>query len=147
MRNKKILLVGFLAFLFFAYGLSYGANYKMICDDLDQTGGKGSSTHYTMIISAGGQSSPIGSGSSTHYKLMGGYVGATFVQRGDVNADGIVNVNDVVYLINYLFVPASPPPVPLEAGDATCDGIINVNDVVYLINYLFVPGSPPPCDP
>jgi hypothetical protein len=147
MRNKKILLVGFLAFLFFAYGLSYGANYKMICDDLDQTGGKGSSPNYKLMVTAGGQSSAIGTGISTHYKLMAGYVGATFVQRGDVNADGIVNVNDVVYLINCLFVPGSPPPVPLEAGDATCDGVTNVNDVVYLINYLFVPGSPPPCDP
>ena len=147
MKKKIILTVGILTLLVFIYGLSYGANYKMICDDLDQTGGKGSSTNYKLMVSAGGQSSPIGSGSSTNYKLMAGYVGATFVQRGDVNADGIVNVNDVVYLINYLFVPASPPPVPLEAGDATCDGIINVNDVVYLINYLFVPGSPPPCDP
>jgi hypothetical protein len=147
MKKKKILTVGILMLLVFIYGLSYGANYKMVCDDLDQTGGKGSSTNYKLMVSAGGQSSPIGAGNSTNYKLMAGYVGATFVQRGDVNANGIVNVNDVVYLINYLFVPASPPPVPLEAGDATCDGIINVNDVVYLINHLFVPGSPPPCDP
>jgi len=144
---KKILSVGFFGLLVLVYALSYGANYKMVCDDLDQTGGKGSSTNYTIMVSAGGQSSPIGSGNSTNYKLMAGYVGASFVQRGDVNADGIVNVNDVVYLINCLFVPGSPPPVPLEAGDATCDGITNVNDVVYLINYLFVPGSPPPCDP
>jgi hypothetical protein len=147
MKKKNILSAGFFALLIYVYALSYGANYKIICDDLDQTGGKSNSTHYTLMRSAGGQSSPIGSGSSTNYKLIAGYVGATFVQRGDVNADGIVNVNDVVYLINYLFVPASPPPVPLEAGDATCDGIINVNDVVYLINYLFVPGSPPPCGP
>jgi hypothetical protein len=146
-KMKKIFPPVFFVVLLFVCALAYGANYKMVCDDLDQTGGKGSSTNYKLMVSAGGQSSPIGSGNSTNYKLMAGYVGATFVQRGDVNADGIVNVNDVVYLINYLFVPASPPPVPLEAGDATCDGIINVNDVVYLINYLFVPGSPPPCDP
>ena len=30
--------------------------------------------------------------------------------RGDVNGDGKVNVNDVVYLINYLFVVGSPAP-------------------------------------
>jgi len=147
MKTKKLLFTSLLSLLFLVYALSYGANYKMVCDDLDQTGGKGNSTNYKLMVSAGGQSSPIGSGSSTNYKLMAGYVGATFVQRGDVNADGIVNVNDVVYLINYLFVPGSPPPVPLEAGDANCDGVANVNDVVYLINYLFVPGSPPPCDP
>jgi len=63
---------------------------------------------------------------------------------GDVNADGTVNVNDVVYLINYLFVPGSPAPIPLLAGDANCDGAVNINDVVYLINFLFISG-PPPC--
>jgi len=64
---------------------------------------------------------------------------------GDVNYDHSVNVNDVVYLINYLFVPGSPEPVPMRCvGDANGDGVTNVNDVVYLINYLFVPGSPGP---
>jgi hypothetical protein len=68
--------------------------------------------------------------------------------RGDVNGDGVINVTDVVYLINYLFlVPPGPPPVPLEAGDANCDGVINITDVVYLINFLFLvpPGPPPGC--
>jgi len=66
--------------------------------------------------------------------------------RGDVNGDGKVNVNDVVYLINYLFVAGSPPPVPTKwEGDVNCDGKVDVTDVVYLINYLFVVGSPAPC--
>jgi hypothetical protein len=67
---------------------------------------------------------------------------------GDANGDRAINVTDVVYLINYLFlVPPGPAPVPLEAGDANCDGVINVTDVVYLINYLFLipPGPPPGC--
>jgi hypothetical protein len=145
MKNKKIVLTGFLGLLVFIYGLSYGANYKMICDDLDQTGGKGSSTNYKLMISAGGQSSPIGSGISTSYKLMAGYIGATFVQRGDANADGNINSADVAHLINYLFV-SGPLPIPLEAGDPNCDGLVNSADVSYLINYLFV-GGPQPCDP
>jgi len=140
---KKILLVGFLVLV--VYVLSYGANYKMICDDLDQTGGKGSSPSYTIMISAGGQSSPIGSGSSTNYKLMAGYVGATFVQRGDVTADGVIDASDLVYLLNYLFIHG-PEPIPLETGDVTCDGVVDASDVVYLLNYLFVHG-PQPCDP
>jgi hypothetical protein len=66
---------------------------------------------------------------------------------GDVNKDGMVNVTDVVYLINYLFlIPPGPTPIPLEAGDVNRDGVVNVTDVVYLINYLFlVPPGPPPC--
>jgi hypothetical protein len=142
---RKILSAGALALLLLVYALSYSANYKMVCDDLDQMGGKGSSTNFKLMVSAGGQSSPIGSGSSTNYKLMAGYVGATFVQRGDATGDGVINSADVVYLINYLF-KGGPAPEPLEAVDCNCDGIINSADVVYLINYLFK-GGPPPCDP
>jgi hypothetical protein len=142
---RKIPLTGVLALLMLIYVLSYGANYRMICDDLDQTGGKGSSTNYKLMVTAGGQSSPIGSGSSTNYKLLAGYVYASFVQRGDANADAVISSADVVYLINYLFI-GGPEPMPLEAGDANCDGVVSSADVVYLINYLFI-GGPPPCDP
>ena len=64
---------------------------------------------------------------------------------GDCNADGTVNITDVVYLISYIFA-CGPPPDPLEAGDANCDGTVNVTDAVYLIQYIFA-GGPPPCDP
>jgi len=72
---------------------------------------------------------------------------APWFLRGDVNGDWKINITDVVYLINYLFlIPPGPAPVPQEAGEANCDGVINVTDVVYLINYLFlVPPGPPPC--
>jgi hypothetical protein len=63
---------------------------------------------------------------------------------GDVNADGAINASDVVYLINYLFIPGSPAPIPIEAGDVNCDGKVNASDVVYLTNYLFISG-PAPC--
>jgi hypothetical protein len=62
---------------------------------------------------------------------------------GDANRDGVIDISDVVYLINYLFIQG-PAPVPLEAGDATCDGVVDASDIVYLLNYLFVNG-PPPC--
>ncbi len=65
--------------------------------------------------------------------------------RGDVNRDWVINVADVVYLINYLFI-GGPAPVPiLQVGDVNCDTVINVTDVVYLINYLFIGGPPPDC--
>jgi hypothetical protein len=65
--------------------------------------------------------------------------------RGDVNGDGVINVADVVYLINYLFIDG-PAPQPLAAGDANCNEVVDIVDVVYLINYLFIDG-PPPCEP
>jgi len=63
---------------------------------------------------------------------------------GDINADGVIDIGDVVYLINYLF-RSGPAPVPLEAGDDNGDGIVDISDVVYLINYLFKSGPAPNC--
>jgi hypothetical protein len=59
---------------------------------------------------------------------------------GDVNADGVVNVSDVFYLINYLFAGGAAPAC---SADANGDGSVNVSDVFYLINYLFAGGPAP----
>jgi hypothetical protein len=56
--------------------------------------------------------------------------------RGDPNGDEVINIADVVYLINYLFING-PAPDPLKSGDANCDLRVNMVDVVNLINYLF----------
>ena len=61
---------------------------------------------------------------------------------GDANGDGIVNIADVVYLINYLFA-GGPAPDPLASGDENGDCEVNIADVVYLMNYLFLGGPPP----
>ncbi len=61
---------------------------------------------------------------------------------GDASGDGVVNTEDVVYLINYLFLHGAGPS-PRAAGDPNDDCIINVGDVVYLINYLFGSGPAP----
>jgi hypothetical protein len=59
---------------------------------------------------------------------------------GDVNGDGIVDVQDVFYLINFLF--AGGPP-PLGRANVNGDSTIGVNDVFYLINFLFAGGPAP----
>jgi hypothetical protein len=64
---------------------------------------------------------------------------------GDANADGIANVGDAVYIINYVF-KSGAAPTPPDAGDANCDAAANVGDAVYLVNYIFRDG-PPPCCP
>ncbi|MGB2981138.1 MAG: dockerin type I repeat-containing protein, partial [Candidatus Zixiibacteriota bacterium] len=63
---------------------------------------------------------------------------------GDANGDGVINVADVVYLVNFLYRNGDPPD-PIAAGDANCDGIVNVADVVFLVNYLYRGGDPPGC--
>ncbi len=67
---------------------------------------------------------------------------STFRARGDTNADGIIDVADVVYLLNYLF-KGGPAPVPLWTADTNGDDLVEVADVVYLLNYLFKGGPPP----
>ena len=65
---------------------------------------------------------------------------------GDANNDGGVNVSDCVWMLNFIFIPGSPPPNPMESGEVNCDGTFNVSDVVWLLNYIFILGSPAPCD-
>lgn len=64
---------------------------------------------------------------------------------GDVDGSGLVDIDDIVYLISYIF-GGGPPPVPLESGDVDCTFAIDVDDVVYLIQYVFA-GGYSPCDP
>lgn len=64
---------------------------------------------------------------------------------GDCDTSGETDIDDVVYLIAYIFA-GGPPPSPLEAGDADCSGEIDIDDVVYLIGYIFTGGNAP-CDP
>ena len=119
--------------------------FKKVADVLNGSGGKSESNNFKMQISSGAQPSPIGKSQSTAFKISAGYVHAAFVSHGDANGDGVVNIADAVYLINYLFI-GGEPPIPMEAGDVTCDGVVNIADVVYLVSYLFM-GGPPPCDP
>jgi len=61
---------------------------------------------------------------------------------GDVDATNAIDVNDVFYLINYLFAHG---PALAHSGDANGDSVVDVNDVFYLINYLYAGGPPPSC--
>ena len=57
--------------------------------------------------------------------------------------DGGVDIDDVVFLISYIF-SGGPPPDPPDAGDADCSYDLDIDDVVYLIAYIFS-GGPEPC--
>jgi len=84
-----------------------------------------------------------------HYSAYTDTTGLTFVQpptisgwiytdviAGDANSDGILDVGDLVYLLNYLY-RAGMPPSPVILGDFNDDAEVNVSDIVALINYLF----------
>jgi hypothetical protein len=125
-----------------ASGLKQG--YQMVTSVLDGFGGASESDNYIMKVNSGGQPSAIGVSEGGSYVLEAGYVHASFVMRGDASGDRLIDVADVLYLVNYLFL-ATSGPCPMEAGDATCDGIVDVADALYIINYLFLGTSPPGC--
>lgn len=88
----------------------------------------------------------VGSGSSPSFSMNSGFW-QEFLQgyiRGDVNGDGVIDIADIVYLLNYLFF-GGPEPAPLWVGDADCDGLVDIDDIVYLLNYLFISGPSPSC--
>ena len=62
---------------------------------------------------------------------------------GDADGSGNVDVDDVVFLVAYVFT-SGPAPDPLEAGEVDCSGTVDIDDIVYLVQYIFA-GGPVPC--
>lgn len=67
---------------------------------------------------------------------------------GDVNFDGVVDIGDIVFLINYVFIYGPSPPHLISADVNGPDRVIDIEDIVYLITYLYKKGPDPlPGDP
>ena len=56
---------------------------------------------------------------------------------GDVDGSGTINLQDVAYLVSYLFQGGAPPPHPIDADIDGSPGI-NMGDVLQLTGYLFI---------
>jgi hypothetical protein len=64
---------------------------------------------------------------------------------GDVEGSGAVDIDDVVYLIQFIFANG-PAPSPYQSGDVDLSDGVDIDDVVYLVEYTFM-GGPEPCEP
>ncbi len=71
-----------------------------------------------------------------------GSITVNAILRGDANSDGLWNIGDAVFLINFIY-NGGPEPASEEAGDANLDLEVNVGDAIYLINYIFKGGPAP----
>jgi CSLREA domain-containing protein len=60
--------------------------------------------------------------------------------NGDVNGDGMRDVADVFFVINFLFAGG---PAPMGLADVNGDGKTDIADVFFLINFLFAGGPAP----
>ena len=63
---------------------------------------------------------------------------------GDANGDGVFNILDLTFILNYLY-KGGPPPYPIFAGDADGNGSVNILDVAYFVNFLYKGGPAPIC--
>lgn len=54
---------------------------------------------------------------------------------GDADRSGRPDLNDVVYLVNYVFKGGPEPEPYYLQGDATCDGWVDARDIVALVSY------------
>jgi hypothetical protein len=66
------------------------------------------------------------------------------MKQADITDDGVFDISDILFLLNYLF-KNGPAPKPLQNANVNCDDTINIGDVVYLVNYVYRNG-PPPCN-
>ena len=63
-------------------------------------------------------------------------------RRGDVNADGRLDIGDVIFLFQYLFTGQSAPTCE-KAADCDDKGQVDVSDASYLLSYLLFGGAAP----
>jgi lamin tail-like protein/dockerin type I repeat protein len=59
---------------------------------------------------------------------------------GDVNADDVINLSDILDLISCVYVEpvGEPAPQPAGSGDVNNDGSMNLTDILNLIAYVYV---------
>jgi hypothetical protein len=68
-----------------------------------------------------------------------------FFRRGDIDANGSLNLSDAVGLLLHLFLGGARPTCE-KSADLDENGLVDLADSVYLLNYLFL-GGPAPGDP
>jgi hypothetical protein len=70
-----------------------------------------------------------------------------FYRRGDLNADGSVDMSDAVFELNWLFTSGRVPEC-LDAADSNASTQANIADPIYTLQFLFGGGPPlPPPSP
>jgi hypothetical protein len=66
-------------------------------------------------------------------------------QLGDVNADNLINLLDITYLINYIYKGGPVPEPEYAAGNVNGIEGLNLLDITYLIAFIYRDGPPPVC--
>ena len=70
--------------------------------------------------------------SDTHYEMVEILSGLP----GDINADSIINILDIVLVVNFILGSDIPSNAEFTAADLNSDGMLNILDVVTLTNLI-----------
>ena len=70
--------------------------------------------------------------------------------NGDANADGVVDMSDAIYLLNFLYT-GGPAPTLLSCepfatfhnGDVNGDSHVDISDPIYILSWEFLGGAAP----
>ena len=65
------------------------------------------------------------------------------IDNGDANCDGILNLSDILFLIDYLYGTGDPPR-SMGGCDCDCSMGCDLGDILYLIEHVYMEG-PEPC--
>ena len=60
--------------------------------------------------------------------------------RGDSDDNGLLNLTDAVFILNFLFLGGASPSC-FEACDADNNGILQLTDGIFMLNFLFLGGE------
>jgi hypothetical protein len=52
--------------------------------------------------------------------------------EGDLNTDGMVNIQDVILLVNHVIGMSAD----VTCADLNSDGVINIQDIIILVNII-----------
>jgi hypothetical protein len=57
--------------------------------------------------------------------------------RGDVNADGFVDISDAIFLLEFLYLDHDMTPSCRDSSDANDDGSVDASDPIAILDFLF----------
>ena len=63
-------------------------------------------------------------------------VGEDSILYGDINGDDQINVQDIIFLINYILDIESFDQTQFNSADMNGDGILNIQDVILILNVI-----------
>jgi hypothetical protein len=55
---------------------------------------------------------------------------------GDINADGVVNIQDIIFLLNYILGTDDPDTTEFNAADVNEDGVLNIQDIILTVSLI-----------